>query len=651
MQKNPLSVDGAVPVAPAPAQARCADTVVSADGQAPHVPDSLARQRDVMKTIIDNFPGAISLCDTELRLTAHNDQFMTLLDFPPELFAKGWAHLQDLARFNAQRGEYGPGDPEQQVQVIVERTTNVQAHCMERQRPNGQWLEIRGMPIPSGGFVTSYMDITERKQAQQYEQLRSEVLEMLAHGDPLSAILGAMVRGIERIHPRMLCGVRLIDGEGRHLTKALAPSLPIWYNEASALIDISSTQSCCAVAAAAGERVVAQDLLGDLRWVEQRELASRAGLGACWSQPICCGSGRVLGTFDIYHRVAAQPTPADAELMEQTARLASIAIERNAALASLRDGEAHYRLLTEDVSDVIWRTDHNNRFVYISPADERLRGYRSDEVLGHHVFEMFTEEGVAVIMEKMKQRRESELQGIQTGMVAFEAQHRCKDDRVLWVEVFSTPERDASGAITGFHGINRDITKRKQLEEQIRQLAFYDPLTQLPNRRLLGDRLHQALLASHRAVSYGALMVLDLDRFKLLNDTHGHAYGDLLLVEVSRRLLAAVRQSDTVARFGGDEFVVLLGELGSGLGEAHQQAATIAEKIRAALAEPYQLHQADPGGTPKPVAHHCSTSVGVALFGPGAPGQDEVFKAADAAMYQAKAAGRNAVRFDKPGVS
>ena len=648
MQKNPLSVQSATQGTSPEAADSGEGAAASATMQTSADADTLARQRDVMKTIIDNFPGAISLCDTELRLSAHNDQFMTLLGFPPELFAKGWAHLQDLARFNAERGEYGPGDPEQHVKTVIERTTNVQAHCLERQRPNGQWLEVRGMPIPSGGFVTSYTDVTERKHAQQYEQFRSEVLELLANGDALSTILSAIVRGIERIHARMLCSIRLADGEGRYLTKAFAPSLPGFYNQATELIEVGSRVSCCAVAAASGQRVVVQDLASDPSWPGQHELARRAGLGACWTQPICSASGRVLGTFSIYHRAAQAPTPSDLELMAQTARLASIAIERNAAIASLRDGEAHYRLLTEDVSDVIWRTDHNNRFVYISPADERMRGYRADEVLGHHVYEMFTEEGVATITEKMRQRRESESQGIQTGMVAFEAQHRCKDDRVLWVEVFSTPERDASGAITGFHGINRDITKRKQLEDQIRQLAFYDPLTQLPNRRLLGDRLNQALLASRRGASLGALMVLDLDRFKLLNDTHGHACGDLLLVEVSRRLLAAVRQSDTVARFGGDEFVVLLGELSSGAVESREQAATIAEKIRCALAEPYRLSQVDQAGPVKQVEHRCSASIGVALLGPDTAGQDEVFRAADAAMYQAKVAGRNTVRFDQP---
>lgn len=126
----------------------------------------LTRQRDEMRTILDNFPGAISLCGPDLRMTAFNHQIMELLDFPPSLFEKGWADFADLARFNVLRGEYGPGDPDEQVRAIVERAHNFQSHRLERQRPNGRWLEIRGTPIPSGGFVTSYVDITDRKNIE-----------------------------------------------------------------------------------------------------------------------------------------------------------------------------------------------------------------------------------------------------------------------------------------------------------------------------------------------------------------------------------------------------------------------------------------------------------------------------------------------------
>jgi len=151
--------------------------------------EQLLRQRDVLKTIIDNFPGAISLCDTDLRFTAYNEQFIELLEFPRSLFEEGWVHFADLARFNAERGEYGPGDPEEQVRAMTARAHDFRAHHIERQRPNGRWLEVRGTPIPSGGFVTSYIDITERKRVEAElvrareaaEARREQVANLLDH--------------------------------------------------------------------------------------------------------------------------------------------------------------------------------------------------------------------------------------------------------------------------------------------------------------------------------------------------------------------------------------------------------------------------------------------------------------------------------------
>lgn len=185
----------------------------------------------------------------------------------------------------------------------------------------------------------------------------------------------------------------------------------------------------------------------------------------------------------------------------------------------------------------------------------------------------------------------------------------------------------------------QDITLRKQSEEAIHRLAFYDALTALPNRSLLQERLAQSMSLSARSGKYGALMFIDLDNFKTLNDTQGHDIGDLLLQEVARRLAHNVRESDTVARLGGDEFVVALESLNSIAQEAAAQAETISEKIRNALSHPYQL-----GG----IEHHSSPSIGVSLFRGHQSSLDEVLKQADLAMYQAKASGRNKVCFFDP---
>lgn len=198
----------------------------------------------------------------------------------------------------------------------------------------------------------------------------------------------------------------------------------------------------------------------------------------------------------------------------------------------------------------------------------------------------------------------------------------------------------------------RDLTERKQYEERIHQLAYYDALTQLPNRRLFFDRLAQSLARSQRSGRHGAIIYLDLDNFKPLNDKHGHRAGDLLLQEVARRLSNCLREEDTVARLGGDEFVVLLAQIEA---QADRQkeateihARNVAERIREALAQPYVFTMEKTGSAVQRVEHECSASVGVTLFPPCETDGEAMLKRADDAMYQAKAAGRNQIRFAEP---
>lgn len=311
----------------------------------------------------------------------------------------------------------------------------------------------------------------------------------------------------------------------------------------------------------------------------------------------------------------------------------------------LNEKEAFYRLLTEDTMDVIWRADSELRITYISPSDEHFRGFKADEVIGHHVLELFNEEGVAIVSEAWRKRQEAEREGKDLGFVSFDVPHICKDGSVIWGEVFSKAVRDEQGKIIGFHGITREITKRKAMQDQIQQLAFYDTLTQLPNRRLLIERLNETLVASKRTGRHAALMFVDLDNFKPLNDEYGHFVGDLLLIEAANRLKNCVREMDTVARFGGDEFVVMLGELVTEYEQSIADARGVAEKIRIRLSDVYQLNTAPEGEAENIVEHHCSASIGVIVFTAHEASPDDILRSADIAMYQAKEAGRNTIRF------
>ena len=217
--------------------------------------------------------------------------------------------------------------------------------------------------------------------------------------------------------------------------------------------------------------------------------------------------------------------------------------------------------------------------------------------------------------------------------------------RHLWIHTQGQAQMQG-GKVVKVVGYIADITERKTMEEEIRNLAYFDPLTALPNRRMLTDRLQAAIASSERSGNYGGLIYLDLDNFKPLNDTHGHAAGDLLLIEAAKRLLHCVRQIDTVARTGGDEFVVVLNGLSSKVSTAAAECQHISAKILAALSMPYRLSAAPNGPQVPPIEHHCTASLGATLF----KGQDlclhDIMKKADAAMYQAKAAGRNRVQFD-----
>jgi len=312
----------------------------------------------------------------------------------------------------------------------------------------------------------------------------------------------------------------------------------------------------------------------------------------------------------------------------------------------LRESEAQLRLRDSALNvaaSAIVITDRNARITWANQAFTKLTGYGLDEAVGRHCGEL-VKSG-----HQDRQFYEEMWQTIIFGQVWHgELVNRRKDGTLYHDEMTITPVSGKDGEITHFVAMKHDISARKISEEHLKNLAFYDPLTQLPNRRLLVDRLGQALAASKRSGHHGALMFLDLDNFKPLNDEHGHDVGDLLLIEAARRIMNCVREEDTVARFGGDEFVVMLKQLDDDSAASVAQAGGVAEKIRAALAEPYRLELLQAENDVTIVMHHCTASIGVVLFVNHEYSEEDVLKQADTAMYRAKADGRNTIRFFDP---
>nr|WP_315431131.1 EAL domain-containing protein [uncultured Albidiferax sp.] len=297
----------------------------------------------------------------------------------------------------------------------------------------------------------------------------------------------------------------------------------------------------------------------------------------------------------------------------------------------------HSQAILDNMVDGVLTIDARGHMESFNKAASALFGYSIDEVLGRNVS--------MLMPEPHRSHHDGYLQNFQrageTRVIGTPRElEGLRKNGQLFPMSLSVSQIERAGEPT-FIGIVRDITQRHQRDEEIRRLAFYDPLTGLPNRRLLMDRLKQAMASTARSRQHSAVMFLDLDHFKQLNDTLGHDVGDLLLQEVAARLNACMREVDCVARLGGDEFVVLLEALSHQAHEAATQAEAIANKILYALGQPYTL---------RGQVHDSTPSIGIVVFAQDHASLDELLKKADVAMYQAKSAGRNTACFFDPAM-
>ncbi|HCI13557.1 MAG: hypothetical protein A2063_01380 [Gallionellales bacterium GWA2_60_142] len=465
---------------------------------------------------------------------------------------------------------------------------------------------------------------------------QNAVLEMISHNAELPDILEMLALLVEVHHPDMLCSILLLDRDGQHLRHGAAPNLPEFYNKAIDGTAIGLGVSCCGTAAFTGERVVIEDVQSHPYWENFRAIARQANLRSCWSQPIKDSCERIIGTFAIYQHHPAMPQAAEIMLIEHYAALAALAIERTQSAEALRLHDAALNF----AANAILITDLQSRIVWANHAFSELTGYEFEELIGKELSGLLNS----------GHQDDAFYEKLWGTILAGRPWHgelinRRKDGSLYHDETSITPVRDRDQRITHFVAVKQDVSARKEHEEHLRNLAFYDALTELPNRRLLLDRLVHTQASCSRSGRHGALIFIDLDNFKPLNDEYGHDVGDLLLAEAARRLTACIRKEDTVSRFGGDEFVVLLKDMDSDHAAAVSQATGIAEKIRAALAEPYRLHLLQSRGGMDNIEHRCTSSIGIALFTGLDACADEILRQADVAMYRAKTAGRNRISF------
>ena len=462
---------------------------------------------------------------------------------------------------------------------------------------DGRFFERRSLPQMSGdqviGRVYSFNDISERKQA---DKVREEALSLLQK--VASRVPGVMFQF--RLRADGSSCVPYASDALRELYRVKPDEIR---EDAAPLFAVVHPDDVAQHLASI--ETSAKHLTP---WCEEYRLQF-AGEPDLWLMGNAIPQQETDGSV-LWHGFVSNIT--ERKQVEETLRIAATAFESQEGM------------LVTDAQQVILR---------VNRAFTDITGYAADEVVGRKTSMLKSGRQDAAFYAAMSAQLQQE------GVWKGEIWNKRKDGEIYPVWLSVTTVKEDSGEATHYVGTIVDITQRKAAETEINDLAFYDPLTRLPNRRLLMNRLQHALAASARSAREGALLFIDLDDFKTLNDTRGHDVGDLLLQQVAQRITTCVREGDTVARLGGDEFVVMLENLSAIPQEAVTQTEAVGEKIRAILNQPYLL-----GTQP----HSSSPSIGAAMFNEHHNSIDELLKRADVAMYQAKAAGRNTLRFFDP---
>ena len=548
-------------------------------------PNDIQRQLTYLQAVVSNMAQGISVFDECLCLRVWNDGFLKVLDLPPEAVYEG-VPFSDLIRIPAKRGEYGPGDIEAHVERITTLARKFEPHCFERTRPNGKTHLVQGEPLTIGnqlvGFITTYTDITERKAVEMQLRRQHDQLQTVLESIPSAVSLFNRDAVLE------LCNAEF----GRLL------ELPEELTRPG-----TSIEKMFRFNAERGEYGQ-----GDPEQITQT-LMQRVGAPTTHHFERTRPNGQTLevrgvplaegGFVTVYTNITERRHSAEREQLAQ-------------------------KVYTHSPAGIIF-TDEAHRILSINPATTQMTGHEAFELSGQTVFALidFTEGQSAKEMAE-----QLALRGTWNG--ELEVSHKSGNHFPAGTRI-NRVDDPQSGAPAHYVWILADITERKQAEDRMRHIAQTDALTGLPNRMALLLRLAQLLPDARRHNWKVAMMFLDLDRFKMINDTLGHQVGDELLREVACRLSKLVRETDFVARLGGDEFVIILPGINT-----PADAATIASKVTAALSTPIEANGHE---------LHTSPSIGISIFPDDGVDGDTILKNADTAMYHAKAAGRNNYQF------
>jgi diguanylate cyclase (GGDEF)-like protein/PAS domain S-box-containing protein len=525
--------------------------------------------------------------NAEQQMVVCNQNFRTMLEFPDSLFADGLPTLRDLALFNAERGEYGEGDPHAIADQVCERARTMQPHVFERQRPDGTILEIRGNPMPTGGWVSIYTDITERKNAEREAQRYSTYLD---------TVLNSLPQGITVINEKL--------------------GIELWNKRFENLLNIPEGELHAGIAF--------EDVI--------RKNAERGEYGDVDPVQKAADTVALAMKFEP-HRL--ERTRADGRTLEIEGRAMQIDSQVAGFVTTYTDiterirNEETLRRVKNMMSDAInfsptfiWETDAAGNYTHLQGV-EHILGFAEKDLLGQPRDATLLGAGGEATQQMLAREPVERL--------VVEARHR--SGAAVWLSTSARPVFDPDGRYQGYRGVDVDVTEITLARQALEQIALHDTLTGLANRRKFQDRYELERLRQARLGLPLTLVLVDVDHFKQVNDSWGHIVGDVCLKAVANVLASHLRTIDLVARFGGEEFLILLSDANL------KEGALVAEKLRRAL----EGTVIETGLAAQP-SLQITASFGVTTLLPSEDlSLEAVIERADGAVYAAKHAGRNRV--------
>ncbi|MBI1891814.1 MAG: EAL domain-containing protein [Burkholderiales bacterium] len=473
------------------------------------------------------------------------------------------------------------------------------------------------------------LEATRAKDSLHHEKI---ILEMIALNEPLNDILREVCLGIEWIVGQICCTIALLEPDGKRIQIGAAPSLPAEYVNAMSKLPIGPTAGCCGTAIYFNRQVIVGDIEADPLWRDYRDLALAHGLRACWSTPIRDAGGSVLGALGVYYDIPQLPSQEDLTFIGNITHLVGVAIQKDRVERSLHESEERYKSVVNCLAEGIVVQARDGTVLACNPSAERILRINAATAVGHpsrYIKRLIAEDGSEIGAENLPVEIVLRTGQPLLDMVVGIEMH---DGPMVWVSQNILPIREPGKSQSDAILISfTDISAMKEAQQRLQFMATHDSLTGLPNRAYLVDRLAHSLTLAHRGNHKIAVLFLDLDRFKHVNDTIGHEAGDQLLQTVAARLTGCIRDTDTLARLGGDEFVILA----EGFEDA-SYLTSLAERILRAIAEPFRLQGYE---------YYLGVSIGISVHPNDGEDGNTLLRCADSAMYLAKENGRNNYQF------